>query len=63
MRGTVLVLETPYFVKTDTTGHYRLEHLPTGRYLLKAWVGGNDVRQRPVELKADVTQRVDFPTK
>ena len=24
MRGTVLVLETPYFVKTDAQGHYRL---------------------------------------
>ncbi len=63
MRGTVLVLATPYFVKTDTTGHYRLEHLPTGRYLLKAWVAGKDVRQQPVELKAGVTQRVDFPAR
>lgn len=63
MRGTILVLETPYFVKTDTAGRYRLEHLPAGNYVLKAWVAGDDVRQRPVELKAGTTLRVDFPPK
>ena len=63
MRATVLVLETPFFVKTDTAGRYRLEHLPAGHYVLKAWVDGNDVRQRPVELKAGVMQRVDFPAR
>ncbi len=63
MRGTILVLETPYFAKTDTTGRYRLEHLPSGNYLLKAWVAGDDVRERPVELKAGTTIHVDFPAK
>ncbi|MEN3369888.1 MAG: hypothetical protein V7609_2031 [Verrucomicrobiota bacterium] len=63
MRGTILVLETPHFQKTDTAGHYRLEHLPAGNYVLKAWVAGDDVRQRPVELKAGMTLHVDFPAK
>jgi plastocyanin len=63
MRGTILVLETPYFQKTDTAGRYRLEHLPPGNYVLKAWVAGDDVRQRPVELKSDMTLHVDFPAK
>jgi plastocyanin len=63
MRGTVLVLETPFFVKTDTKGNYRLEHLPPGNYLLKAWVTERDVRERPVELKNGSTLRVDFPGK
>lgn len=62
MRGTILVLETPYFQKTDTAGRYRLEHLPAGNYVLKAWVAGDDVRERPVELKA-VALHVDFPAK
>jgi plastocyanin len=61
MRGTILVLETPYFQKTDTAGRYRLEHLPAGNYLLKAWVESNDVRERAVELKPGVTLHVDFP--
>jgi plastocyanin len=63
MRGTILVLETPHFQKTDTAGRYRLEHLPAGNYLLKAWVAGDDVRQRPVELKAGMTLHVDFPAR
>jgi plastocyanin len=63
MRGTILVLETPYFKKTDTAGRYRLENLPAGNYVLKAWVAGDDVRERPVELKAGMTLQVDFPAK
>jgi plastocyanin len=63
MRGTILVLESPYFKKTDSAGRYRLENLPSGNYLLKAWVDGNDVRERPVELKAGATLRVDFPAR
>ena len=63
MRGTILVLETPYFQKTDTAGRYRLEHLPAGNYVLKAWVAGDDIRQRPVELKAGASLHVDFPAK
>lgn len=63
MRGTILVLETPHFQKTDTAGRYRLEHLPPGSYVLKAWVAGDDVRQRPVELKTGMTLHVDFPAK
>ena len=63
MRGTILVLETPHFIKTDTAGRYRLEHLPPGNYVLKAWVAGDDVRQHPVELKSGMTLHVDFPAK
>ena len=59
----ILVLETPHFQKTDTAGRYRLENLPLGNYVLKAWVAGDDVRQRPVELKAGMTLHVDFPAK
>ena len=63
MRGTILVLETPYFKKTDTAGRYRLEHLPPGNYVLKAWLAGDDVRQRAVELKTGMTLHVDFPAR
>jgi plastocyanin len=64
MRGTVLVLETPFFVKTDAQGHYRLEHLPAGSYSLKAWVTDRDIRERPVELRPGPgALHVDFPEK
>jgi plastocyanin len=63
MRGTVLVVDTPYFTKTDTNGVYRLENLPAGNYILKAWVKEDVTWQRPVDLKAGETIKVDFPPK
>src|SRR5206468_347001 len=38
MRGLILVLSTPYFVMTDTAGRFRLDKLPPGKYMLKAWI-------------------------
>jgi len=58
-----LVLETPYFQKTDSAGHYRLEHLPAGHFSLKAWVNEADVREHPVDLRSAATLRIDFPGK
>jgi plastocyanin len=63
MRGTILVLDTPYFRKTDTAGHYRLEHLPAGHFILKAWINEADVRQHLVDLTNGQTLHVDFPAK
>jgi hypothetical protein len=40
-----------------------LENLPAGKYVLKAWVAGDDVREHPVELKTGVTLHVDFPAR
>jgi plastocyanin len=62
MRGTIVVLDTPFFVKTDPAGRFRLAHLPAGRFTLKAWVNENTTLERPVELPADGLVRVDFPT-
>jgi plastocyanin len=63
MRGTLLILETPYFQKTDSSGHYRLDHLPAGHFALKAWINETDVRERSVDLKSGATLHVDFPSK
>ena len=62
MRGTILVLETPYFVKTEKDGSYRLKDLPAGSYKLKAWVNEN-VFEKAVELKDGETLKVDFSGK
>jgi hypothetical protein len=61
MRGLVLVLNTPYFAITDTTGRYRLSGLPTGHFILKAWLDSKTTRQRPVELKSDTVLHIDIP--
>ena len=61
MRGLILVLNTPYFVMTDTAGHFRLEGVPAGRYTLKAWIDSRTTREKPVDLKNGQTLHVDFP--
>jgi plastocyanin len=61
MRGLILVLNTPYFVMTDTGGHFRLEGLPAGHYTLKAWIDSGTTREKPVELKSGQTLHADFP--
>ena len=61
MRGLVLVLETPHFVRTDPEGRYRLAGLPAGRYKLKAWVNSKTTLERAVELKNGATLHLDFP--
>ena len=63
MRGIILVLDTPYFTKTDTNGHYRLESLPAGRFTLKAWLNEKITLQREVELDTGKILVVDFPAK
>jgi plastocyanin len=60
MRGVILVLDTPYFTRTETNGTYRLEDLPAGRYQLKAWADERRVASKPVELKSGQTLRIDF---
>ena len=61
MRGLILVLETPYFVMTDGEGRFRLSGLPSGRYMLKAWIDSKTTREQSVELNGRATVQVDFP--
>jgi plastocyanin len=63
MRGIILVLDTPHFVRTDKDGRFRLENLPAGSYKLKAWLEEKLVLEKPVELKDGETLKVDFTAK
>jgi plastocyanin len=63
MRANILVLDTPYFVTTTPEGTFKLENLPAGSYVLKAWVDDKDIRSQPVELKAGETLKVEFKGK
>jgi plastocyanin len=63
MRGTILVLDTPFFQKTNPNGGYRLRDLPAGHYVCKAWLSENDIRSREVDLKPGLTLHIDFPAK
>ncbi|MEW6306852.1 MAG: carboxypeptidase regulatory-like domain-containing protein [Verrucomicrobiota bacterium] len=61
MRATILVLDTPYFVKTDAEGNFKLTNLPDGKYTLKVWAD-DKTTEKAVELKAGETVKVDFPS-
>ena len=61
MRALILVLATPHFVVTDAEGRFRLTGLPAGHYTLKVWIDSKTTLERPVELTADATLRVEFP--
>jgi plastocyanin len=61
MRALILVLDTPYFVKTDTAGRFRLSGLPAGSYKLKAWVDSKTTQEKPVTLAGSETLRINFP--
>jgi plastocyanin len=63
MRGVILVLDTPYFTRTRTNGVYRLENLPSGQFVLKAWADERRIAEKPVELVAGQTNHVDFDLK
>ena len=60
MRGLLLVLDTPYFIRTDEEGRFRLSGLPSGHYTLKAWIDSKTTREKPVDLKKGATLHVDF---
>lgn len=61
MRGLILVLNTPYFVMTDTAGRFRLDKLPAGRHTLKAWIDSRTTREKPIDLKEGQTLHVELP--
>jgi plastocyanin len=61
MRGTILVLDTPYFAKTDSSGRYRIEGVPAGDVVVKAWIGEAVVRERRVAVGPEGRMTVDFP--
>jgi plastocyanin len=61
MRAVILVLETPYFVTTDTEGRFRLTGLPAGQFKLKAWLSSKTTLEVPVDLKTNSTLQVNLP--
>jgi plastocyanin len=61
MRAIILVLETPYFGKTDAQGNYKIGNLPSGHYKFAAWLNDKTILEKQVDLKSGATLHVDFP--
>ncbi|MCB1099183.1 MAG: carboxypeptidase regulatory-like domain-containing protein [Verrucomicrobiae bacterium] len=60
MRALILVLDTPYFVTTDTKGRFKLAGLPAGKYKLRAWLDSKTTLEVPVELVKGEALKVNF---
>jgi plastocyanin len=37
MVAYIIILESPYFAKTDPNGNFKIENIPAGTYVLKTW--------------------------
>ena len=61
MRALILVLKTPHFVLTDSSGQFRLSGLPAGHYTLRAWIDSRTTLERAVDTKAGSPLKVNFP--
>jgi plastocyanin len=61
MKGLILILDTPHFVVTDAEGRFKLNDLPPGHYVLKAWLNSETTREQPVDIVDGITLRADFP--
>ncbi len=60
MRATVLVLDTPWFTQPDSTGNFRLDELPVGRYDLRAYHPEHGQLERTVEVGGGVPVTQEF---
>lgn len=60
MRAIILVIDSPYFVTSDTAGGFRLEGLPAGDFTLKAWVDSKTTLEMPVTLTDGQKMEVAF---
>lgn len=63
MRGTILVVDSPYFTKTGEDGSFTLGGVPPGNYTLKAWVDERRMWEQPVTLAAGRAAEVNLPAK
>lgn len=52
MEAFVVVLDTPYFAKTDQTGAFQIPNVPAGRYTLVAWSAKLKPAKQPVTVEA-----------
>lgn len=60
MSAVVLVLENPFFAKSDDTGRYAIRGLPPGEYTVRAWHERLPSVRRKVTVGATGEVRLDF---
>jgi plastocyanin len=60
MSAVVLVLENPFFAKSDEQGRYAITGLPAGEYTVRAWHERLPGIRRKVTVPANGAVRLDF---
>ena len=50
MRCVLLVVDTPWFTRTDAQGHFKLSGVPAGDYVLKAYLPSEHTVEMPVQI-------------
>ncbi|MEQ1591689.1 MAG: methylamine utilization protein [Thiobacillaceae bacterium] len=66
MIAHLLVVDTPYFARTDRNGTARMAAVPPGDYTLTVWYyqrPDKDALEKPVSVKSDQTYTLDIPTR
>jgi plastocyanin len=55
MEAFVIVLNTPYFAKSDAAGTFEIRNVPPGKYTLVAWSDGLAAVKRPIVVTGSKT--------
>jgi plastocyanin len=60
MQGFVVVLQNPHFAVTDAAGHYAINDVPPGKYVVGIWHQKLKAQPKPVVVDAGKPATVDF---
>lgn len=63
MRGTVIVVDSPYFTRTGEDGSFTLSGIAPGTYTLKAWVDDKRTWEQSITITGTRMLEVNLPAK
>ena len=58
MSAFIVVSPTAWFAATDSSGNYKIENVPDGKYTITAWHEGSKNQSKPVAVSGDA--KLDF---
>lgn len=63
MEAWIVVLQNPYFYKTDKDGTFTIEDVPAGKYTLRVWHKKLKAKPQEIEVPEEGDVTVDFKMK